>query len=85
MTAYSDESSCAYLSAPNVYVSPFPPIELVTSPTVPTAQAAFYLNRKPQTLREWAMTGKVIKPIRCNGRLAWPVHAIRAAMEGKAI
>ena len=27
----------------------FPPLELVTRPTVPTEQAAYYLNRRPQT------------------------------------
>ena len=60
----------------------FPPIELVNRPTVSTAQAAFYLNRKPQTLRGWAMNGKVIRPVRLNGRLAWPIEAIKAALAG---
>ena len=60
----------------------FPPIELVNRPTVPTAQAAFYLNRKPQTLRGWAMNEKVIRPVRLNGRLAWPIEAIKAALAG---
>lgn len=58
----------------------FPPLELVNRPTVPTDQAAYYLNRKPQTLREWAMTGKVVQPLRLNGRLAWPVAGIRAVL-----
>lgn len=58
----------------------FPPLEQVTRPHVPTEQAAYYLNRRPQTLREWAMTGKVIQPHRLNGRLCWPVAAIRAAL-----
>lgn len=61
-------------------VSEFPPLELVTRPTVDTAAAAYYLNRRPQTLREWAMTGKVIKPTRCNGRLAWPVAEIKRVL-----
>ena len=30
---------------------PFPALELVNRPTVPTDQAAHYLNRRPQTLR----------------------------------
>ena len=84
MTAHSIETRHAYQSALEQYASPFPPIDRLTSSTVPTAQAAFYLNRKPQTLREWAMTGKVIKPIRCNGRLAWPVSAIKALIGGEA-
>ncbi len=58
----------------------FPPLELVNRPTVPTPQAAYYLNRAQQTLREWAMTGKVIKPLRLNGRLAWPVAEIRRVL-----
>lgn len=58
----------------------FPPLELVNRPTVPTQQAAYYLNRKQQTLREWAMTGKVIRPTRINGRLAWPVAEIRRVL-----
>lgn len=60
----------------------FPPLEQVTRPTVPTEQAAYYLNRRPQTLRTWAMnsgTGPV-PCIRINGRLAWPVAGIRAAL-----
>jgi hypothetical protein len=58
----------------------FPPLEQVTRSHVSTEQAAYYLNRRPQTLREWAMTGKVIQPHRINGRLAWPVAAIRAVL-----
>lgn len=65
---------------PTAATEKFPPLEQVTRPHVPTEQAAYYLNRKPQTLREWAMTGKVIQPHRLNGRLCWPVAAIRAAL-----
>ncbi len=56
----------------------FPPLELVTSPTVPTEQAGYYLNRRPQTMREWAMRENgPLRPIRINGRLAWPVSELR--------
>jgi hypothetical protein len=59
----------------------FPPLEAVTAPTVPTAQAAHYTNRRPQTLREWACTDSgPIRPLRVNGRLAWPVARIREVM-----
>lgn len=58
----------------------FPPLESVTRPTVPTEQAAHYLDRRPQTLREWAMTGRVIQPLRINGRLAWPVAELRRVL-----
>jgi len=49
---------------------------------VPTEQAAYYLHRKPQTLRKWAVydgTGP-IRAIRCNGRLLWPLDQIRFAL-----
>jgi len=60
----------------------FPPLELENRPNVPTDQAAFYMLRRPQTLRQWAMkdgTGP-IRPVRVNGRLAWPVAMIRRAL-----
>lgn len=45
---------------------------------VDTARAAYYLGRKPQTMRIWASTESgPIRPIRVNGRLAWPVAVIR--------
>jgi len=58
----------------------FPPLGEVTSPTVSTDAAAFYLNRKPQTLRAWACLEPIgaIRPLRINGRLAWPVAEIKA-------
>ncbi|SFL40836.1 hypothetical protein SAMN05216302_10814 [Nitrosomonas aestuarii] len=56
----------------------FPFIETVTRPTVTTAEAAYYLNRRPQTLRTWAcFENGLICPIRINGRLAWPVSEIK--------
>lgn len=65
---------------------PFPPLEQVTRPTVPTDQAAYYLNRQPQTMRAWACLEPrgAIKPIRINGRLAWPVAEIRKLLNGGA-
>lgn len=63
----------------------FPPLELVTRPTVPTDQAAYYLNRKPQTMRSWASTESgPLRPVHINGRLAWPVAAIREIVKGGA-
>ena len=62
----------------------YPPLEQVTRPTVPTDAAAYYLNRQPQTLRAWAcLENGPIRPIRINGRLAWPVAAIRALLNGE--
>jgi len=57
----------------------FPPLETVTRDFIPTDHAAYYVGRKPQTLRGWAC-GAVkspIRPRRINGRLAWPVADIR--------
>lgn len=57
----------------------FPPLEQVTSPNVPTSQAAHYLGRRPQTLRIWAMgrTDAPVMPLNIGGRLAWPVARLR--------
>ena len=66
-------------------VTHYPPLESVTRPTVPTEQAAYYLNRRPQTLRGHAcMENGPIRPLRINGRLAWPVSELRRVlgMEG---
>lgn len=48
---------------------------------LPTDEAAAAINRKPQTLRKWAAleTGP-LRPIRINGRLAWPVADIAALL-----
>lgn len=60
----------------------YPPLEQVTRSAVTTAEAAFYLNRKPQTLRCWAMREDgLVRPIRINGRLAWPVQRIKEVLE----
>ena len=55
------------------------PLDIETRSVVDTATAAFHLNRRPQTLRVWACyEDGPIRPIRVNGRLAWPVAAIRS-------
>ena len=57
---------------------PFPPLGLITRPAVDTDSAAYYLGRKAQTLRTWACKENgPLRPIRVNGRLAWPVDQIR--------
>lgn len=64
-----------------VVISKYAPIQDVTSPTVATEQAAFYLNRKEQTLRAWACAENgPIRPKRINGRLAWSVADIKALL-----
>ena len=59
----------------------FPPLEQVNRPTVPTEQAAYDLNRKPQTCRAWAcLENGPIRPLRISGRLAWPVSELRRVL-----
>ena len=71
---------------PAISAAQFPPLEQVTRPTLPTNAAAYYLNRQPQTLRAWAcLENGAMRPIRVNGRLAWPVAAIRELLQGGAI
>ena len=62
----------------------FTPLEQVTNPTVPTSAAAYYTDRKPQTLRNWAcFENGPLRPIRINRRLAWKVSEIRALLNGE--
>lgn len=59
----------------------FPSLELENRPAVATEQAAYYLNRRPQTLRAWAcMENGPLRPTRINGRLAWPVSELRRVL-----
>jgi len=63
----------------------FPALETVTRQTVDTAAAAYYFNRREQTLRAWAChENGPIRPVRINGRLAWPVAEIRRLTSGGA-
>lgn len=60
----------------------FTPIEQETRSHVETACAAFHLMRKPQTMRAYAcLENGPIRPIRINGRLAWPVAEILALLK----
>ncbi len=58
----------------------FPALELVTRPNLKTEEAAFYLNRRPQTLRAWAMRDGIegLRPKRIGGLLAWPTEQVKA-------
>lgn len=54
------------------------PLAQETRAALPTTEAAIHLNRKPQTLRLWASyENGPLRPIRLNGRLAWPVAELR--------
>jgi hypothetical protein len=57
----------------------FPPLEAVTKPNLTTAEAAFYLNRRPQTCRAWAcLENGPIRPRRIGGLLAWATVEVKA-------
>lgn len=59
----------------------FPPLESVNRPTVPTDQAGYYLDRSPQTMRGWSCRNDgPLRPLRINGRLAWPVSELRRVL-----
>ena len=59
----------------------FQPLESVTRPAVDTADAAHYLNRRPQTLRGWAcLENGPLRPLRVHGRLAWSVADLRRVL-----
>lgn len=50
---------------------------------LPTSEAAAAINRAPQTLRKWAcLENGPIRPIRINGRLAWPVSDLLSLLNG---
>lgn len=60
----------------------FPALALETRPNVDTATAAHWLWRTQQTLRCWSChESGPLRPIRINGRLAWPVSEIRRVLE----
>jgi hypothetical protein len=56
----------------------YPSLESETRTAISTDNAAYHLNRKSQTLRTWAcFENGPIRPVRINGRLAWPVVDIK--------
>ena len=59
-------------TAPQQFNAPYPPLEQVTKPNLTTGELAYYLNRRPQTLRGWAcLENGPIRPKRIGGILAW--------------
>jgi hypothetical protein len=61
----------------------FVPLHLETRTHVTTAVMCRHLNRKEQTARGWASAETFpdgLRPVRCHGRLAWPVAGIRAVL-----
>ena len=77
---FNDTEQCEVQA--NTNQSGLIPLDRETRVTIPTSEAAAHLNRRPQTLRTWAMnsgTGPV-PCIRINGRLAWPVSELRRVL-----
>jgi predicted DNA-binding transcriptional regulator AlpA len=63
----------------------YPSLDDITRDTITTEEAAYYLSRRPQTLRSWAsFENGPIRPVRVNGRLAWRVADIKDALVGPA-
>ena len=59
----------------------FVALDRETQAVVDTHCAAWHLNRKAQTLRVWACDESgPLRPIRINGRLAWPVAELRRVL-----
>ncbi|WP_168562385.1 DNA-binding protein [Rhizobacter sp. SG703] len=57
------------------------PLEQERRANLPTADAAFHLNRSAQTLRLWACKDLgPVHPLRINGRLAWPTADLRRVL-----
>jgi hypothetical protein len=57
------------------------PLEHELRAALPTNEAAYHLNRAQQTLRLWAMREDgPLRPMRINGRLAWPVSELRRVL-----
>ena len=57
------------------------PLSTETRANLPTPEAAYHLNRAQQTLRIWAMRQDgPLRPLRVNGRLAWPVADLRRVL-----
>ena len=66
-------------AAPQKFTAQYLPLELVNKPNLTTAECAFYLNRRPQTLRGWAcLENGPIRPRRISGLLAWPTAEVKA-------
>lgn len=56
----------------------FPPLERENRAALDTETAAYHLGRESQTLRVWACKENgPLRPLRVNGRLAWPTAEIR--------
>ena len=66
-------------TAPQQFAAQHLPLEQVTRPNLKTEEAAYYLNRRPQTLRAWAcLENGPLRPTRIGGLLAWSTATVKA-------
>jgi hypothetical protein len=66
-------------TTPQYFIAQYLPLEQVTRPNLTTAEAAYYLNRRPQTLRGWAcLENGPLRPTRIGGLLAWSTATVKA-------
>jgi len=71
--------SAAIQAAQHAQGTQYLPLEQITRPNLTTAEAAHYLNRRPQTLRAWGcLENGPIRPRRVGGLLAWPTAEVKA-------
>lgn len=62
------------------------PNELAGHRFVNTTAAAAQLGRRPKTLHNWSSDGDgPLKPLRINGRLAWPVDELQKLTSGQTL
>lgn len=61
----------------------YPPLTEESRELVPTDCAAYHLNRRPQTLREWAcLENGLLRPVRIGSRLGWRTADLRRILKG---
>lgn len=74
------ESENMETKTPQQFTAQYLPLEQVTKPNLTTAEASWYLNRRPQTLRVWACLENFPEGLRCKrvgGLLAWPTAEVK--------
>jgi hypothetical protein len=62
------------------FISPFPPLERVTKPTLTTFEIAYYFNQSPHTWRYHSCRETYpaeLRPIKIGNRLNWPTAAVK--------
>jgi hypothetical protein len=77
---------CAPTQLPCAHLPPektYPRLSDETRELVPTDCAAYHLNRRPQTLREWAcLENGLLRPVRIGSRLGWRTADLRRIVKG---